>query len=266
MRIFSARFRNFAGRKPIYSTVMLRFSSGWNQLPPVTKNIIIICALVYLMEVVGGVRVSSFFEHYGALHYLGATDFNVAQLITYMFLHGGFVHVLFNMFTLYMFGRILEQALGSKRFLFFYVSCGIGAALIQELVWGLTWRSTFIPMLANLNGLDFATMSQVIDNAEMSGEALPFLNNMLTIGASGAVFGLLLAFAMLFPNLPTYIFFIPVPVKAKWMVIGYGAIELLLAFSAPGSTIAHFAHLGGMIFGFILIYYWKRKGVIRTFY
>lgn len=183
-----------------------------------------------------------------------------------MFMHDGFTHILFNMFTLFMFGITLERVLGSGKFLFYYISCGIGAALTQEFVWALTWHDTFTKILANLNHTDFATMSTIIDQAQAMGQDLPFLNSMLTVGASGAIFGILLAFGMIFPNMPLYIMFIPIPIKAKWMVIGYGVIELFIGLTQPGSTIAHFAHLGGMIFGFLIILYWKHKGAINGRY
>ncbi len=196
----------------------------------------------------------------GGLHYFKASDFNPVQLLTYMFMHSttDFAHILFNMFTLFMFGITLERVLGSARYLFYYLSCGIGAALVQELVWALTWEDMFVKMLANANanGVGFDTMRLAIQQAM-------FLNYLVTVGASGAIYGVLLAFGMIFPNMPLYIMFIPVPIKAKWMVIGYGVIELLIGLSNASDGVAHFAHLGGMIFGFLMIYIWKKQGVIH---
>lgn len=251
-------FNNFSG------------SNFWTQIPPVTKNLIIINVLIWLVEIVVPSFANTLFAHLG-LHYFTAPDFNPAQLFTYMFLHSHStpLHLLFNMFTLWMFGRILEQVWGSKRFLFFYIVCGVGAALTQELVWGLTWKSDYISQIARLNGLTSAHAAQLINSGLAAGQQSVvagvnyYLNSMLTVGASGAIFGLLLGFAFVFPDMPLYLFFIPVPVKAKYMVIGYGVIEFFLGISNSASTVAHFAHLGGMLFGIIILYYWKHKGTLR---
>lgn len=242
--------------------------SIFGMIPPVTKNLIIINFIVWLAMLVLPTRLGLDFEAFAGLHYFRAPDFNPAQLLTYMFMHStqSAAHLFFNMFTLFMFGVSLERTLGSVRFLFYYLSCGVGAALIQELVWGLTWQDTFVPLLANANHVDFETAREAIDEALRVGEELPFLNYLVTIGASGAVYGVLLAFGMIFPNRPLYLMFIPVPIKAKWMVIGYGVIELLIGMSTMrGATdgVAHFAHLGGMIFGLLMILYWKKHGTIH---
>lgn len=235
----------------------------FKSLPSVTKNIIIINVIVWAFMALCGSSMENRLIQYCGLHYWDAPDFNPAQLVTYMFLHGGFVHMFFNMFTLFFFGGILERTLGSRRYLFYYITCGLGAGLVQELVWTLTWQSSMADMLAPYNGMDVGTMKEVIQYQYALGKDLSFLNSMITIGASGAVFGLLLAFAMIYPDMPMYLMFIPVPVKAKWMVLGYGVIELWLALSQPGSTVAHFAHLGGMLFGVLLILYWRHKGEIN---
>ena len=227
-------------------------NSFLGSIPAVTRNLLIINLLVWFAQNTLP-RIGIDVEAFLALHYWQASDFNPVQLISYMFLHGDFSHIFFNMFSLWMFGRILEQVMGQKRFLFYYISCGLGAAVIQELVWTFTWRADFIPALANLNQVSITYMSQLVDQALAAGEELPFLNQMLTIGASGGVFGILLAFGMLFPNMPLYLMFIPVPIKAKWMVIGYGLIELLFGVSGIMNSVAHFAHLGGMLFGFIVL-------------
>ena len=178
-------------------------------------------------------------------------------------------HLLFNMFSLWMFGRLLEQVWGSRRFLIYYMVCGIGAALIQEIVWLLTWEHEYISGIALLNGLSYHDMKGIVDSALAHGDsgfingAASFKNMMMTVGASGAVFGLLLGFAFVFPNMPLYLFFIPVPVKAKYMVLGYAVLEFFFGITGTQSTVAHFAHLGGMIFGLAILLYWKRKGTLR---
>lgn len=244
---------------------MLRSGGSiFSNIPPVTKNLIIINFIIWLAMMVLPGRIGVDIMQYGALHYFKAPDFNPAQLLTYMFMHStsDFAHILFNMFTLFMFGVTLERVLGAPRFLFYYISCGIGAALIQELVWSWTWEDIFVKNMANFYGVDFPEMREAISAAVSSGQELTFLNQLQTIGASGAIYGVLLAFGMLFPNMPLFIMFIPVPVKAKWMVIGYGMIELLIGLSSANDGVAHFAHLGGMIFGFIMIWIWKKKGTI----
>lgn len=241
----------------------MRQGSIFSNIPPVTKNLIIINFLIWVVMMIAGDRLH--LVEYGGLHYFKASDFNPAQLLTYMFMHStqGLAHIVFNMFTLFMFGITLERVLGSARYLFYYISCGIGAALVQELVWSLTWENMFVKLLANGNGVSFEVAREAINYALATGQNLPFLNSLVTVGASGAIYGVLLAFGMLFPNMPLYIMFIPVPVKAKWMVIGYGVIELLIGLSNAHDGVAHFAHLGGMIFGFIMLYIWKKQGLFN---
>lgn len=239
----------------------------FRNLPPVTKNLIIINLIIWLAMFVLPARLGIDIERYGALHYVQATYFNPAQLLTYMFMHDShnLAHILFNMFTLFMFGVTLERTLGSKRFLFFYISCGVGAAIVQELVWAVTWPGIFAKVLAPLNGVSVTEMTQYLKESADEPQVKMMLNQLATIGASGAIYGVLLAFAMLFPNVPLYFMFVPVPIKAKWMVLGYGVIELLIGMSQANDGVAHFAHLGGMIFGFIIIWYWKKKGSIGGF-
>lgn len=204
------------------------------------------------------------------LHYIGSDLFNPAQLFTYMFLHdpSGITHIFFNMFSLWMFGRILERVWGGKRYLLFYIVCGVGAALVQEGVWALTWRHDYIQGIAALNGLTYEHMQQIVDQAAASGDTgfiagmADMKNHLMTIGASGAIFGLLLGFAFVFPDMPLYLFFIPVPIKAKYMVAGYAVLEFFFGVQG-GGTIAHFAHLGGMLFGFAMMLYWKKKGTLH---
>ncbi|MDE6048434.1 MAG: rhomboid family intramembrane serine protease [Paramuribaculum sp.] len=241
--------------------------SIFSNIPPVTKSIIIINFIIWLAMMISP-RLNVILTDYCALHFYKASDFNVAQLFTYMFMHStrDFAHILFNMFTLFMFGVTLERVLRSERFLFYYISCGIGAAIVQEAVWAMTWKDIFLTPLANMNGVSLDTMRMALNEAVASGQELPFLNSLITVGASGAIYGVLLAFGMFFPNMPLYIMFIPVPIKAKWMVIGYGVIELLIGLSHASDGVAHFAHLGGMLFGFLMILYWKKKGIFHAGY
>lgn len=228
-------------------------------MPPVTKNLIIINVLMFVASCIPSLQGPM--AQYLSLHYYGASDFNLAQLITYMFMHGGFVHLFFNMFTLFMFGPLLEMVMGSKRYLIFYMVCGIGAALIQEAVWAWTIPGEIASNLATLNHTTLSEMKQYLalhpEIYEMN------YNIFVTVGASGAIYGLLLAFGMLFPNRPLYMMFIPVPIKAKWMMCIWGGMELLLGLSAATDGVAHFAHLGGMIFGFMLIMLWKKQGSLH---
>lgn len=245
---------------------MTQRNSFFSNIPPITKNLIIINFIVWLATLVLSSRTVFDIEKYGALHYYEASDFNPVQLITYMFMHADFTHFFFNMFALFMFGTTIERTLGQKRFLFYYISCGLGAAIIQEITWYFTWESIFTMPLANQNGISLEEMSQAIAQAQAMGLELPFLNQLLTVGASGAVYGILLAFGMIFPNQPIYMMFIPIPIKAKYFVSGYGAIELLYGLSMANDGVAHFAHLGGMLFGLLMILYWKRKGLINGNY
>lgn len=245
---------------------MTQGNSFFSRIPTITKNLIIINFIVWLATMVLSSRVGFDIEKFGALHYFEASDFNPVQLITYMFMHADFTHFFFNMFALFMFGTTIERTLGQTRFLFYYISCGLGAAIIQEITWYFTWESIFTMPLANQNAISLEEMSQAITQAQAMGIDLPFLNQLLTVGASGAVYGILLAFGMIFPNQPIYMMFIPVPIKAKYFVIGYGAIELLYGLSMANDGVAHFAHLGGMLFGLLMILYWKRKGIINGNY
>lgn len=241
-------------------------------MPPVTKNLIIINLIVWLAEVLVPGFGTTLLNRLG-LHLFGSSLFNPAQIFTYMFLHSDQTpfHLLFNMFTLWMFGRILEQVWGSRRYLFFYLVCGVGAALVQEGVWELTWKNEYIDTLARVNGITAEHMRDIVDqglashNSGLLDAIRGFKDMFVTVGASGAIFGLLLGFAFTFPDMPLYLFFIPVPIKAKYMVIGYGVIEFFLGVSNNVSTVAHFAHLGGMLFGLILLLYWKKKGMLHRF-
>ncbi|HIW52007.1 MAG TPA: rhomboid family intramembrane serine protease [Candidatus Alistipes excrementipullorum] len=195
--------------------------------PPVVKNLIIANTLIFLATWLLP-QAAIIADRFFALYWFGSPLFHSYQYITYMFLHGGFGHLFFNMFALWMFGRTLEYELGSRRFIIYYLVCGVGAALIQMLV------------------------------AWLTGDL-----GIVLIGASGAVMGVLLAFGVMHPNEVLIMFPIPVPVKAKWFVIGYAALELFYGATGRAAGIAHFAHVGGMLWGYLLLLYWKRKGAIR---
>ncbi len=236
--------------------------SGFGFLPPVVKNLIIINGLFFLATIVLENSMRIDLSDYLGLHYFVSPHFAPYQFVTYMFMHGNFSHIFFNMFALWMFGSVLEQTWGPKKFLTYYMITGIGAGLIQVLV-------IYIQVYYAEAGLTPDQISQVretgyeiLKNGQNFSDPLignlNALYNMTTIGASGSVFGLLLAFGMLFPNSLIYLYFF-IPIKAKWFVILYGAIELFSGVYNTGSNIAHFAHLGGMIFGFLLIIYWKKK-------
>lgn len=215
-----------------------------NQIPPITKNLLIINVLFFLASIVAqkyGVDLTTLL----GLHYFMASDFHIYQFVTYMFMHGGFAHLFFNMFALWMFGCTLERVFGPKRYLIYYMVCGLGAGLIQEVVQYIE----YLTVLSNFDSVN--TGISIIPMSE-------YLNLMTTVGASGAVYGILLAFGLLFPNQPMFIFPLPFPIKAKWFVIGYVVIELLLGLQGSDG-VAHFAHLGGMLFGFLLITYWRKK-------
>ena len=236
-----------------------------SSIPPVTKNLILINCLMWVATITLPKIMGLDLVKYLGLHYWTAPDFNPAQLITNMFMHdpSSIFHLFFNMFSLFLFGKVLEQVWGSKRFLFYYLSTGIGAALLQEFVWMLTWENAFA--LVNPE-----TKQIVMNGEEAIQYALAhrldlissYLNSYVSIGASGAVFGILLAFGMLFPNAPMYVMFIPIPIKTKYVVIGYGLIELFFGVAGIQASVAHFAHLGGMLFGLLIILYWRKKGVI----
>ena len=219
--------------------------TGFRVLPPVVKNLLIINVLLYLTTFTMN-RFQIDLTDYLGLHFFKASDFKPYQLITYMFMHGNFEHLFFNMFALWMFGNTLENIWGSKRFLLFYMLCGIGAGLCQEVVQYIQYATS----LAQYDNVSFGN-GQLISMAD-------YLNLLNTVGASGAIYGLLLAFGMMFPNSMIYLYFF-VPIKAKWFVIGYAVIELVSGFIG-GGNVAHFAHLGGMLFGLILILVWKKKG------
>lgn len=251
-----------------------------NSIPPIVKNLIAINLILWLASLVS----PSFFSRWGlnidltdilGMHYWASSKFSPAQLITYMFMHGGFSHILFNMFALYMFGGVLEQLWGPKRFLFYYLITGIGAGIVQQLFWTMEYHSLLVAMNNAISansgeGLlpfqdvlgKYFSMSNLssFDAPALVGMKRMFLDLPVTIGASGSVFGLLLAFGWLFPEAKLMIFPLPIPIKARIFVLIYGVAELFLGVAQfSGDSVAHFAHLGGMLFGAILILYWKKK-------
>jgi len=214
-------------------------------IPVVTKNLLIINILVFIATyVLRGVNID--LNDILGLHFFLAKDFRIWQFFTYMFMHGGFTHILMNMFMLWMFGMVVENVWGPKKFLFYYIVCGLGAGLCQELA----QYGTYI-----VDGL------AQYDSVRLGINIVPmdvYLNMMNTVGASGAIYGVLLAFGMLFPNERMFIIPIPIPIKAKWIVMGSILVELFSAIGTSNDGVAHLAHLGGMLFGFILIRYWKK--------
>lgn len=241
-----------------------------NSLPTVTKNLLIINVLMFCATYVGNTYGVSLDEYLG-LRFVLSEHFNAAQLITYMFMHGGFTHLFFNMFAVWMFGRILEQVWGPRRFLFYYLLCGIGAGLIQELVTTIQYLSLTSQLSAEAITVVREEGAAVLANGQnYVNSAMASLNvtlNGVTVGASGAVYAILLGFGMLFPRQKMFIMFIPIPIQARWIVIGYALIELWSGFANnPADNVAHFAHLGGMLFGLILILYWRKNNRGNGYY
>ncbi len=219
-------------------------------LPVVVKNLLIINTLAFLASFTLE-RFNIDLNDMLGLHFFKASGFRPYQLLTYMFMHANFAHIFFNMFALWMFGNVLENIWGPKRFLIFYLVCGVGAGLTQELV----------------QYIQYTTQLAQYDQVNLGGNIVSmdsYLNLMTTVGASGAVYGILLAFGMMFPNSLIYVYF-AIPIKAKWFVILYAVIELVSGLGVTGSdNVAHFAHLGGMLFGLILILLWRKKQ--RSYY
>jgi len=270
---------------------------GFTLLPPVVKNLLIINGLFFLATLALGNTFGIDLYRVLGLHFPGAQNFAPYQFITYMFMHGGFTHLFFNMFALWMFGNVLENVWGPKRFVVYYLITGLGAALLHYAVlyWqmfptlravnmvlenpdheslklffeseyfkvtSLEIQNNFRLFLRDYNSLINDSPNEAMVRAInfLNQYRVDFLNAPVVVGASGAVFGILLAFGMLFPNSLIYLFF-AIPIKAKYFVMIYGAMELYFGIAnRPGSNVAHFAHLGGMLFGYFLIRYWRKKG------
>jgi membrane associated rhomboid family serine protease len=216
------------------------------KIPTVTKNLLIINFVAFIaMYFLKSFNLNNVL----GLHFIFAPDFHFYQLFTYMFMHANFQHIFFNMFALWMFGCVVENVWGGKKFLFYYFACGIGAGLFQELAQVVQF---YFIASEQIQGFTLLEMSTVIAN---SGDVL---NQWTTVGASGAIYGILLAFGMIFPEERIFIFPLPIPIKAKWFVIFYVAVEVVSALSSPGDGVAHLAHLGGMLIGFFMIRYWRK--------
>lgn len=266
---------------------------GQTSMPTAVKNLLIINIIAFLaVYLLPQYDIDQWF----GLHYYMADSFGFWQFITYMFLHSGFSHIFFNMFALYMFGAWLEQLWGTKRFLIYYFITGIGAGLVQEVALYFDLKPFIESVTAFLNSgtnseiqslleqyvapfsVDSSVLiskfidsyNAVVHTDPAQGMALArqffmeyqtmYLDAKVTVGASGAVFGLLLAFGMMFPNARLMLLIPPIPIKAKYFVIGYGAIELIGGIADFNfDNVAHWAHLGGMLFGFFLIRHWKKN-------
>lgn len=248
---------------------MYQRPTRFNLLPEVIKNLLIINGLFFLATIVMGDALGwNLIETLG-LYLPGSAHFEPYQFITHMFMHANFSHILFNMFALWMFGMSLENTWGGKRFLTYYLITGLGAALIHLGV--NYWEAMELKELLIQGGFTESALLNLIETGSWNDQAISGVTretiqqyymkyNMPTVGASGAVYGVLLAFGMMFPNQYIYLYF-AIPIKAKYFVMGFGALELISGLmNDPDSNIAHFAHLGGMLFGFLLIRYWRKKG------
>lgn len=211
-----------------------------SNVPVAVRNIIIINVLVMIMSYLN----ERFMVETFALFYPTSAFFHWWQVVTHMFMHGGFWHLFFNMYTLFIFGSVLERVWGPKKFLIFYFVTGLGAALIHT---GVEWLQMQ------------HWMSEVAQGSMEAQQSIYMLKVTPTVGASGAIYGVLMGYAMLYPDSIMSLIFPPISLKAKWFVLIFAAIELLTGITGTGGGIAHFAHLGGLIFGFLLMMYWKRK-------
>ncbi|MBO4743683.1 MAG: rhomboid family intramembrane serine protease [Bacteroidales bacterium] len=211
-----------------------------SNIPPVTRNLIIINVILFIATLVN----ENFMIGTFGLFYPTSPYFRWWQVITHMFMHGGFWHIFFNMYTLFIFGIVVENILGSKKFVLFYFICGLGAA-------GLHILTQYIEMQAFINA-----------GTEQALQSIAQLKMTPTVGASGAIYGVLLGYAMLFPNSKMTLIFPPVTLSAKWMVVIFAVIELVTGVVGWVDGVAHFAHLGGMLIGWLMIRWWKRRGVL----
>jgi len=229
--------------------------TSFSQIPEIVKNLLIINVLFFLAKktLPSGIDMDELF----ALHPFQSPDFKPYQLITHMFMHGDFTHLLFNMFALWMFGKVLENVWGGKRFLIYYLATGLGAMILYSIVQQI--QCSLLEAEMTIKQIQYVASNKLYQPYQIQNmRELSSLYYTPVLGASGAVFGILLAFGMLFPNTLLYLYF-AIPVKAKYFVIGYGALELYSGISNPNDGVAHFAHLGGMLFGFILLKYWQKN-------
>ena len=211
-------------------------------MPPGVLNLIILNVIMFVVKLFAETKLIDL-DYLLGLHHPFSPDFHFYQYITSMFMHGDFSHILFNMFGLWIFGQLLENAYGTKRFLIFYLVSGVGASLIYQIWISINQYNNFVG--------DVPGIIEALQTYPPGG---------LLIGASGAVYGIMMGAALLFPNTEMYMMFIPIPVKLKWLAVFYGGAELLRGFQqADGDNVAHFAHIGGMIFGFILVKIYSRS-------
>lgn len=251
-------------------------------LPPVVKNLLIINGILFLVKLsMGNDELGrSALDTLLGMHYIGSPLFKPWQLVTHMFMHADLGHLFLNMFALFMFGGSIERAWGSKRFLNYYLLTGLGAVALHTGINAFEVKANETALEAygvQISAVEHAVTESTYDMAaaqaeidalhRSSGAPYDLLFQVfwdragVMIGASGAVFGVLLAFGMMFPDVQLFLLFPPIPIKAKYFVLGYGALELFSGISrSPGDNVAHFAHLGGMLFGFVIIKYWRSKG------
>lgn len=216
-----------------------------SNVPTVTKNIIIVNIIIFLATIINRDVMTRAF----ALFYPTSPFFHWWQVITHMFMHGGFWHIFFNMYTLMLFGSVVERIIGSKKFLLFYFICGFGAV-------GLHFLAQYFQMQT------YMAAAAIPSEAASAIQSIALLKNIPTVGASGAIFGVLIAYAMLFPESRMTLLFPPITLSAKWMVVAFAVIELVTGVNGWVSGVAHFAHLGGMLIGWLLILYWRKKGTL----
>jgi membrane associated rhomboid family serine protease len=214
-----------------------------DNVPKVTRNLLIINVLMFIGFLLNQEKMTAVF----ALFYPASPYFHWWQYITHMFMHGGWWHIFFSMYTLFIFGSVLGRIIGEKKFLIFYFVCGLGAAALHTGVEYLQAQSY---------------MAQIAQGNTAAMQAYQTLKMTPTVGASGAIYGLLIGYAMLFPNAQLTLIFPPITLTAKWWIIIFAVIELVTGVTGMAAGIAHFAHLGGMLFGFLLIRYWRKKGTL----
>lgn len=241
---------------------MYSYGRGFSGIPPVVKNLILINIVMLVATYMASTVFNVDLIRILGLHFPKSTLFRPYQFVTHMFMHGGITHIFFNMFALFMFGRVLETVWGPKRFFIYYMVTGLGAALVHETVIGIQYARVVSQLSPEQVQMVFEKGADLVrQNLMYTDPAMRQLNSLInvsTVGASGAVFGILMAFGVLFPNTQLMLLFPPIPIRAKWLVIIYGGLELYLAVTQPGSNIAHAAHLGGMLFGYILLRIWRK--------
>ncbi len=235
-----------------------------NQITPVVKQLLIVNVIIFLAAYFFVPILNVYFP----LYYIENQNFKIWQPITHMFMHGGFSHILFNMFALYSFGSVLEQIWGGKKFILFYILCGLGAAALHTAVNYWQFHEAYNALIER--GISQADINYILQDPnrfynDIDVNTLSTSFKIPAVGASGAIYGLLVAFAFMFPNAGLALLFIPVPIKAKYFVPGVLILDLVLGFNGAaifgsgGTGIAHFAHIGGALVGFLLMWFWKKK-------